>query len=137
MNMIYCNLFDILRTKSLPSIKNDTRENMPKRNKQLRQKCDFELTMDLIGGKWKGIIIYHLFYGTKRFSELKRLLPEITQRMLTLQLHELEKNKIVSRAVFAEVPARVEYSLTLVGKALKTAFTKINEWGKLYKSKNQ
>lgn len=110
--------------------------SMPKRNKQLRQKCDFELTMDLIGGKWKGIIIYHLFKGEKRFSELRRLLPEITQRMLTLQLRELEKTKIVSRKVFAEVPARVEYSLTPVGQALKIAFDKINDWGKLYKNKN-
>lgn len=110
---------------------------MPKRNEALRERCDFELTMDLIGGKWKGIIIYHLFKGSKRFSELRRLLPEITQRMLTLQLRELESSKIVLRTVFAEVPARVEYCLTPVGKSLKTAFSKINEWGKLYKQKNQ
>ncbi len=107
---------------------------MPKRNTQLRQKCDFELTMDLIGGKWKGIIIYHLFYGTKRFSELKRVLPEITQRMLTLQLRELENDKIIVRTVISESKIRVEYSLTPIGEALKTAFDKINEWGKLYKS---
>ena len=107
---------------------------MPKRNKQLREKCDFELTMDLIGGKWKGIIIYHLFKGPQRFSELRRLLPEITQRMLTLQLRELEKSKIVSRKVFGEVPARVEYSLTMIGNHLESAFAKINEWGKRYKS---
>ncbi len=106
---------------------------MPKRNKQLRQRCDFELTMDLIGGK--GIIIYHLFKGPKRFSELRRLLPEITQRMLTLQLRELENSKIVLRTIFAEVPVRVEYHLTPLGKALETAFSKINEWGKLYKQK--
>lgn len=108
---------------------------MPKRNKELRQRCDFELTMDLISGKWKGIIIYHLFKGSKRFSELRRLLPEITQRMLTLQLRELEASKIVLRTVFAEVPARVEYRLTPIGKSLETAFSKINEWGKLYKQK--
>ncbi len=110
---------------------------MAKRNKELRQKCDFELTMDLIGGKWKGIIIYHLFKGSKRFSELRRLLPEITQRMLTLQLRELESSKIVLRTIFAEVPVRVEYQLTPLGKALETAFSKINEWGKLYKQKNK
>ena len=108
---------------------------MPKRNKQLRQRCDFELTMDLIGGKWKGIIIYHLFKGQKRFSELRRLLPEITQRTLTLQLRELESSKIVLRTVFAEVPVRVEYRLTPLGTALEAAFSKINEWGKLYKQK--
>ena len=108
---------------------------MPKRNKELRQKCDFELTMDLIGGKWKGIIIYHLFKGAKRFSELKRLLPEITQRMLTLQLRELENSKIVIRTVFAEVPVRVEYKLSPVGQSLRAAFEEINQWGVLYKRK--
>lgn len=107
---------------------------MAKRNKTLRKKCDFELTMDIIGGKWKGIVIYHLFKGPKRFSELKKLLPEITQRMLTLQLRELEKDNIVSRKVFAEVPPKVEYSLTEIGKQLNTAFHEINAWGKLYKS---
>lgn len=116
-------------------IKNYTYRIMPKRNKELRQKCDFELTMDLISGKWKGIIIYHLFKGTKRFSELKRLLPEITQRMLTLQLRELEHSKIVIRTVFPEVPVRVEYKLSQVGQSLKPAFEEINQWGVLYKRK--
>lgn len=108
---------------------------MPKRNKALRQKCDFELTMDLIGGKWKGIIIYHLFKGSKRFSELRRLLPEITQRMLTLQLRELESSKIVIRTVFPEVPVRVEYKLSTLGLSLQAAFDEINKWGMLYKRK--
>ncbi len=106
---------------------------MPKRNAELRNYCDFELTMDIIGGKWKGIIVHHLFSGSKRFLELKRMMPQITQRMLTLQLRELEKDNIISRKVYAEVPARVEYSLTEIGRKLETAFEKINEWGKLYK----
>src|SRR5579872_454441 len=117
------------------SIKNYTKVFMAKRNKELRQKCDFELTMDLIGGKWKGIIIYHLFKGSKRFSELKRLLPEITQRMLTLQLRELENSKIVIRTVFPEVPVRVEYKLSQAGQSLQAAFDEINKWGVLYKRK--
>lgn len=106
---------------------------MPKRNTALRNHCDFELTMDIIGGKWKGIILHHLFLGTKRFIELKNLMPTITPRMLTLQLRELEKDKIISRKIYAEVPLRVEYSVTPVGKALETAFAEINQWGKLYK----
>lgn len=106
---------------------------MPKRNIKLRQQCDFELTMDIIGGKWKGMIIYYLFKEPKRFIELRRLLPDITQRMLTLQLRQLEKDQIVIRKVYAEVPPKVEYSLTEIGKALHTAFNKINEWGALYK----
>ena len=106
---------------------------MAKRNTELRNYCDFELTMDLIGGKWKGIIIHHLFNGTKRFLELKRLMPKITQRMLTLQLRELESDGLVLRKVYAEVPVRVEYSLTPIGKNLELAFEEINQWGKLYK----
>ena len=110
---------------------------MPKRNKVLRQKCDFELAMDLISGKWKGIIIYHLFKGPKRFSELKRVLPEITQRMLTLQLRELENAKIVMRTVFPQAPVRVEYNLSQIGQALQNAFDEINKWGMFYKQKNK
>jgi DNA-binding HxlR family transcriptional regulator len=110
---------------------------MAKRNTQLRTQCDFELTMDIIGSKWKGVIIYHLFKGTRRFVELKNLMPTITPRMLTLQLRQLEKDKVISRKVYAEVPPRVEYSLTEIGKALDSVFVKINEWGKLYKNKGK
>ncbi|OAI48776.1 ArsR family transcriptional regulator [Gammaproteobacteria bacterium SCGC AG-212-F23] len=108
---------------------------MAKRNKSLRTHCVFELTMDIIGGKWKGVILHRLFEGTKRFVELKKLMPDITPRMLTLQLRELEADKIVCRKVYAEVPPRVEYSLTTFGKALEPAFAKISEWGRLYTSK--
>lgn len=107
---------------------------MAKRNKKLRQQCDFELTMDIIGGKWKGMIIYHLFKEPKRFIELKRLLPNITQRMLTLQLRDLEKDQIIVRKIYAEIPPKVEYSLTEIGKSLHPAFLKINEWGSFYKN---
>ncbi len=108
---------------------------MAKRNESLRNHCVFELTMDIIGGKWKGVILHRLFEGTKRFIELKRLMPGITPRMLTLQLRELEADKIVSRKVYAEVPPKVEYSLTAFGKALEPAFIKIGAWGRLYASK--
>lgn len=105
---------------------------MAKRNQSLKNQCVFELTMDIIGGKWKGIIIHQLFKGTKRFAELKKFLPDITARMLTLQLRELEADKIVCRTVYAEVPPRVEYSLTDFGNALKPTFTEISAWGKSY-----
>lgn len=107
---------------------------MPKRNQSLRVHCDFELTMDIVGGKWKGLVIYHLFKGTKRFVELKQLIPMITSRMLTLQLRELEADEIILRKVHPEVPPRVEYSLTPIGAALQPAFKSINEWGALYKT---
>lgn len=71
--------------------------------------CPVETALNIIGGKWKGVIIYHLLSGTKRFNQLKRLLPNITHRMLTLQLRELEKHGIVKRTVYAEVPPKVEY----------------------------
>lgn len=108
---------------------------MGKRNQSLKNHCVFELTMDIIGGKWKGVIVHQLFKGTKRFVELKQAMPDITPRMLTLQLRELEADKIIGRKVYAEVPPRVEYSLTSYGEALKPTFEKISEWGRFYASK--
>ncbi len=110
---------------------------MAKRNIQLRKKCDFEMTMDVISGKWKGLIIYHLFKGTQRFSELKECMPEITQRVLTMQLRELEEAQLINRKVYATVPPKVEYSLTPLGQTLKPAFDAINEWGKFYKTQHE
>ena len=81
-------------------------------NKKYR--CPVEATLDVVGGKWKPLILYYLSGGTKRFGELKKLLPDITQRMLTLQLRELEQDQIVQRQVYAEVPPKVEYSLNRV-----------------------
>ena len=79
--------------------------------------CTFEITMDLIGGKWKPIIIWHLgTKGTQRFTELKKLIPQITQKMLTQQLRELEMDNLVNRKVYAQVPPKVEYSLTDLGE---------------------
>ena len=72
--------------------------------------------VEVIGGKWKGVILYHLLDGTKRFNELKRLKPNITQRMLTLHLRELEADGIIHREVHREVPPKVEYSLTELGE---------------------
>ena len=74
--------------------------------------CPVEATMDVIGGKWKTLIIHHLLEGTKRFNALKKLIPGVTQRMLTSKLRELEQFGVVHRKVYAEVPPKVEYSLT-------------------------
>ncbi|GAB4417175.1 MAG: winged helix-turn-helix transcriptional regulator [Thermodesulfovibrionales bacterium] len=92
--------------------------------------CPVETTLRIIGGRWKVVIIYYLMDGTKRFSELKRLIPEVTQKMLTQQLRELERDGIVYRKVFPEVPPKVEYSLTALGKSLKPILEAMHQWGK-------
>ena len=94
--------------------------------------CPVETTLNIIGGKWKGVILYHLLSGKKRFNELRRKLPNITQRMLTLQLRELESDGIVKRTVYAEVPPRVEYELTDLGKSMENIIMEILYWGKNY-----
>jgi DNA-binding HxlR family transcriptional regulator len=91
--------------------------------------CAVEAALDVIGNKWKGVILFHLLEGTKRFNELRRLIPGVTQRMLTLQLRELEEDEIVHRKVYAEVPPKVEYSLTKHGKELKPLLLSLVEWG--------
>ena len=78
--------------------------------------CSMELTLELIGGKWKSLILWHLGENTLRFSELKRALPKITQKMLTQQLRELEVHGLVSRFIYTQVPPRVEYTLTEAGQ---------------------
>ncbi|WP_053217846.1 winged helix-turn-helix transcriptional regulator [Virgibacillus senegalensis] len=97
--------------------------------------CEKELTLSVIGGKWKMIILWHLGNeGTKRFNELKRLIPGITQRMLITQLRELESDFIVHREVYPEVPPKVEYSLTAQGESLMPVLERMYDWGKRYKS---
>ncbi|WP_063554148.1 winged helix-turn-helix transcriptional regulator [Clostridium ljungdahlii] len=90
--------------------------------------CSMELTLDIIGGKWKPLIIWHLGEKTLRFSELKRTLPNITQKMLTQQLRALEEDQLVNRFVYAEVPPKVEYSLTEKGKTLLPVLSTLCEW---------
>ncbi|EEA94755.1 helix-turn-helix domain-containing protein [Pseudovibrio sp. JE062] len=86
-------------------------------------------TVAIIGGKWKPILLYHLVTGSKRFSELKKLMPGASDRMLTRSLRELEEHFIVRREVFAEVPVRVEYSLTKDGMSLIPVLNALSDWG--------
>lgn len=81
--------------------------------------CAVIYAVGLLGGKWKLVIIYYLIQETKRFNELRRLIPDVTQQMLTLQLRELERDGIVHRQIYAQVPPKVEYSLTPHGRHLE------------------
>lgn len=91
--------------------------------------CSVEAALDVIGNKWKGVILYHLLSGTKRFNELRKLIPSVTQRMLTKQLRELEEDSVIIRKVYAEVPPKVEYSLTASGMELKPLLLALRDWG--------
>ena len=88
-----------------------------------------EATLDLIDGKWKGVILYHLQDGTQRFGELRRRMPGITQRMLTKQLRALEEDRLVIRKVYAQVPPRVEYRLSEIGESLRPVIDTLKAWG--------
>ena len=95
--------------------------------------CEKELTLSIIGGKWKMLIMWHLGKeGTKRFNELKSLMPGITQRMLVNQLRELEEDLIVHREVYPVVPPKVEYSLTEKGTSLIPILESMYQWGRNY-----
>ncbi|KYZ75526.1 HxlR family transcriptional regulator [Anaerosporomusa subterranea] len=91
--------------------------------------CAMELTLDLIGGKWKSLILWHLGENTLRFSELRRSLPQVTQKMLTQQLRELEENGLIERFVYRQVPPKVEYSLSEAGRSLLPILATLCEWG--------
>lgn len=105
--------------------------------KQESYKCGFELTLELVGGKWKGLILWHLFeQGVLRYGELNRCIPEITQKMLTQQLREMEQNNLVHRKVYNQIPPKVEYSLTPQGHKLGEIFILMKEWGVEYGEQN-
>lgn len=89
-----------------------------------------QATLKVLGGKWKILILWHLKDKARRFSELKRLIPEITEKMLIQQLRELEKDEIVNRKVYSDVPPKVEYSFTDYGRSLEPALKVLCEWGK-------
>lgn len=96
----------------------------------VRKECPIESTLDVIGGKWKVVILYHLMTdGAQRFSELRRQISGISERMLTQQLRELESDGIVHREVYPEVPPKVEYSLTEYGTTLRPITEVMSAWG--------
>jgi len=95
--------------------------------------CSVEVTMSVIGGVWKPLILFHLLQGTKRFMELTRLIPNATQRMLTLQLRELEADGIIIRTVFPQVPPKVEYEISPFGRSLEPVLISLKEWGEQYR----
>ena len=94
--------------------------------------CPVEALVDVVGGKWKMPILTLLFQGTKRYGELRQHLPGITERMLTMQLRELEQSGIIQRKVYAEVPPRVEYSLTELGLSLEPVLQVMLSWSEKY-----
>ena len=95
--------------------------------------CPVETTLTLIGDKWKVLILRDLMPGTKRFGELKKSVGDVSQKVLTVQLRAMEESGLVHREVYAEVPPRVEYSLTELGKSLKPILDSMWAWGEEYK----
>ena len=92
--------------------------------------CTVSLTMDLVGGKWKAVILYHLKDSEKRYSELRKEMPAITEMTLSLQLKQLEKDGLVSRKVYGKKPpVKVVYNLTVFGKSFIPVLQAITEWG--------
>jgi DNA-binding HxlR family transcriptional regulator len=98
-------------------------------------KSSVEMTLKVIGGKWKLVILCHLTDGVKRFGELRREMPDITQKMLTQQLRELEHDGIIDRKVYTQVPPKVEYSLTDYGHSINGVLDVMSEWGRTHQER--
>src|SRR6266566_7656583 len=126
----YCKFGDIVPVWILLE-----RKPTKRRNFAHRPGCAVEATLDLIDGKWKGVILYHLQNGTQRFGELRRRMPGITQRMLTKQLRALEDDHLVIRKVYAEVPPRVEYTLSEIGESLRPVIDTLKAWGESHQER--
>ena len=94
--------------------------------------CPIEAALDIIGGKWKAILIFHILDGTKRFGELGRLLPGLSQKMLATQLRELEADGVVLRTAYPEVPPRVGYSITPFGRTLEPLLRELAAWSETH-----
>ena len=99
---------------------------------KLTENCPVEATLDMIGGKYKALILWHLSEGTLRFSELRKLIRGATAKMLTQQLRELEKDALIHREVYPVIPPKVEYSLTELGASLMPILVAMRDWGAGY-----
>jgi len=102
------------------------------RFKEKEYQCTLEVALQLIGGRWKPLILWYLGDQTLRFSELRRQIPHATQKMLTQQLRELESDGLITRKVYAQVPPKVEYSLSGAGESLLPLLTALRQWGDGY-----
>lgn len=102
---------------------------------EINEKCPVETALDVLAGKWKILILWYLRRDVLRFSELQKLLPKVTQKMLIQKLRELEKDGIVYREVYPVVPPKVEYSLTSYGETLKPILKQMYLWGEIHKDK--
>ena len=103
-----------------------------RKNSRKEVSCHVESTLRVIGGQWKVLVLYHLLEGTKRFSELTRLLQGVSARTLSKQLRELEADGIVNRRVYPQIPPKVEYSLTASGRKLKPVLMAMHKWGEQF-----
>jgi DNA-binding HxlR family transcriptional regulator len=106
-----------------------------KTNKEENESCPIAGSINIFGGKWKPEILYYINLGPRRFNELRRLIPEVTQRMLTQQLRELERDGIINRKQYMEIPPKVVYSMTDLGNSLIPIFNQLEKWGDLSMSK--
>ena len=105
--------------------------------KKIDEACGMAYTLSLIGGRWKPGILWRLITGKMRYNELRKALPDVSERILVLQLRELERDGLVKRIVYAEVPPRVEYQLTEAGLSMKPMLKSISDWGVNQKTKKK
>ena len=119
------------------TITDDSAARGARRRKASRTGCAVETTLTVIGGLWKPVLLFHLLQGKLRFNALCRLTPSATARMITLQLRELEADGVVGRTVFPEVPPRVEYELTELGRSLAPVLLSMRDWGTRLQASNR
>jgi DNA-binding HxlR family transcriptional regulator len=104
--------------------------------KDTDQTCPVECTLDIIGGKWKCVILWHVRGRVRRFSELRRLIPGATQKMITTQLRQLERDGLIERTVYAQVPPKVEYSISAYGRSLSPLLESMCKWGVAHRARS-
>jgi DNA-binding HxlR family transcriptional regulator len=104
--------------------------------KETAQQCPVECTLHIVGGKWKCVILWHLRNRVRRFGELHKLIPGATQKVLTAQLRQLERDGLVARKVFAEIPPKVEYSITAYGLTLSPMLEIMCKWGLAHRTRD-